>query len=400
MDTGRTRIAFTLVAALVALGACTGAGPEAGEKRQTDATSHTGSDAPVESPMPEATRPVAGTRAASEILARPDVRPTRGHVSENGDLLVWWQLQGLRDRDLFRCRYPVVLTWAPRNAWQDGVRRQAVRAWVLAEGARSVTPTATGFYLDRSDCAGRDRDDQTPALVIHRGRLGMTRLAAVPAPPREGSTSVTCPPGTRGSCQLDPATATVRGVTSRVHWEGAWDPRRSILWKPTVHISGTWSVDGGLSWNQFIDPWDAAPLRRGDELFAASNSVRSAVGELVGGQVREGFREWSPEDLASPVPLPRSQDGYRSWQATPDGSLVGIARGGAVYVSDGTDWDRVTRRDLGRCRSVRVVGLLLECGELEPRSDAPQRREIGVSDDLGRTWSTVALNQVVPEAAP
>jgi hypothetical protein len=180
-------------------------------------------------------------------------------------------------------------------------------------------------------------------------------------------------------------------------WAGTWHDQASILWRQTSHISGTWSVDGGTTWNQFIDPWNATPLRRGATTFAVSNGVRSSFGELTGGSFREGFTEWGPEDAAPMAPLPRSVDGYRSWQTTPRGTLVGLGRTG-VYVSDGPNWHEVTRRETGRCGGfgLVVVGHFLVCGPQRPENGPRAALELEISGDLGGTWSKILLDSVVP----
>jgi hypothetical protein len=175
------------------------------------------------------------------------------------------------------------------------------------------------------------------------------------------------------------------------------------LWRHTSHISGTWSIDGGTTWNQFIDTWDASPLRRGSVAFAASNGVRSSVGELVGGSFREGFTEWGPEDVSSPLRLPGRSEGYRYWGSTPDGTLLGSSRSSAVFVSDGPNWQRVIRRDAGVCSfGPDLVGEYLVCGPQRRRTGPARGRVLVVSDDLARTWAQIPLDAVVPAhgAAP
>jgi len=167
------------------------------------------------------------------------------------------------------------------------------------------------------------------------------------------------------------------------------------------HISGTWSVDAGTTWNEFIDTWDASPLRSGGATLAVSNGVRSAFGELAGdGRYREGYVEWAPWDRQPVVQLPRSSDGCRWWQTAPDGTLVGIGRTGGVYVSEGTNWHQVSRRGTGRCGAVELVGRLLVCGPLRATKGSEGVRVMRVSDDLGHTWAGVVLNRVVPRAEP
>jgi hypothetical protein len=164
-------------------------------------------------------------------------------------------------------------------------------------------------------------------------------------------------------------------------------------------------VDGGSTWNQFIDVWDATPLRRGAATVAVSNGVmstgsQSSYGELTGGSFREGFLEWSPEDAAPMTQLPRSVDGYRSWLSTSSGALVGVGRRGAVYVSDGRNWSDVTRHETRDCGGgPEVVGNYLVCeppGLPYPDRAARPARQVRVSEDLGATWSTIRLDDVVP----
>lgn len=391
-----------MVAALVAasvLGACTGTDSEGRSVRPTQT--------PVTTPtMPTPTGPVAGAREALEMLARPEVRPNTGYVSENGDLLVWWEVRGLRARDAYRCRSPVVLTWMPHPAWHDGVRPSAVHAWLLAEGMREVYPTRSGFYLSHADCAGRESRDHARGLALdHRGRLRVARTSRAVEAPRPGAIRTSCVPPLRGGCQFDPATGTLLPLRRPFSWDGTWHDQTSVLWRSSSHISGTWSVDGGGTWNQFIDPWDAVPLRRGAATFAVSNGMmsggrQSGYGELTGGSFREGLVEWLPEDAAPLMPLPRSVDGYRSWFATSGGALVGLGRRGAVYVSEGSNWHDITRHETGPCRpGVEVVGDYLVCGPQGlpyPRRGTPAVDSIRVSEDLGATWSTIRLDAVVP----
>jgi hypothetical protein len=356
--------------------------------------------------MPTPSGPVAGIRAALAMLENPDLRPNTGYVSENGDVLVWWSLRGVRARDAFRCRYPVVLTWVPSPAWRRGVTPSAAHAWLLADGMRGVHPTRSGFYLSHSDCAGREPGDQARALTLdHQGHFRVARTSTAVEAPRQGAIWTSCAPPLRGNCQFDPATDTLLRLPWRHTWEGTWDDQRSILWRPSSHISGTWSVDGGNTWNQFIDTWDAVPLRRGAATFAVSNGVKSnglqsGFGELTGGSFREGYMEWFPEDAAPVTPLPRSVDGYPSWLATPSGALVGIGRRGAVYVSEGRNWNNFTRHETGPCgQGLDVVGDYLVCGPQgppHPQRASPPVLEIRVSEDLAATWSTIRLDAVVP----
>ncbi|QZY28410.1 hypothetical protein [Nocardioides coralli] len=347
------------------------------------------------------TQPVAGTEAAMTLLSRSDVRPTSVHLSENGDMLVWWRLEGLRDRDLFRCRYPVALTFAPREAWQSGLETSEVRAWLLADGERAVEPTRAGFYLDGSNCTGRPRTEQAPALVIHRGRLRSTRLVAATADRQRGALHVFCPPGTPGACQVDPRTGNLQRLQTRASWDGAWDPGRSILWRESAHITGTWSVDGGRSWNQFMDPWDATALRRGDELYAASDSVMGRplerIGVLTGGEQRKGVTEWFPENLTVVERLPTGEERNRSWTTTSDDTLVGLGGGGALYVSDGPDWSTV-RRTEEDCRLGDLVGRFLTCWPPRPEGHTGDLGELRISDDLGRTWVRIQPDRILPDA--
>ena len=340
------------------------------------------------------------------MLARSDLRPNTGYVSENGDVLVWWQVSGLGFRDALRCQHPVVLTWVPHPAWRRGVTSSVVHAWLLTDGMRGVYPTRSGFYLAPSECAGREPDDQARGLALdHRGRLRVARMSRAVEAPRQGAISTSCAPPLRGDCQFDPATNTLLRLRGPFSWSGSWDDRRSILWRPSSHISGTWSVDGGRTWNQFIDTWNARPLRRGVATFALSHGVTSAggrlkLGELTGGSFREGYVEWSPEDAAPLTPLPGSVDGAQSWLATPGGILLGIGRRGAVYVVEGRNWHDVTRHETEPCRQgLELIGRVLVCGPQgppHPIRESPPVVEIRVSDDLGATWSTIPLDAVVP----
>lgn len=397
----RLRVVTATALALVTLGSCMQS-ESRGRSEEPSAPASTRAIAPRPEPTPSPTpsavpkRPVAGIRAAARALLQPGMRPRYASLSESGDLLVWWELRGVRDRDMFRCGYPTVVTWAPRQSWTQGVRGGTVRAWLLAEGMRTVTPTSTGFYLSHSACGGREFDDQSPGLVIDGdARLQTARASSAALPPREGRTAVRCTPPVRGSCQLDPATARMLRLPGRVSWQGTWHDETSILWRSTSHISGTWSTDGGASWNQFIDTWDASPLRRGGATFAVSNGVRSTYGELKGGGMREGYKEWSPQDAEPVTALPKSVDGYRWWRAAPDGTLVGIGRSGGVYVSDGWNWQQVVRRDTQNCRGLDIVGRHLVCGPT--LTQGPSRRlRMRVSLDWGGTWSSILLDEVVP----
>ena len=109
------------VAAVSTLGGCTDPGSGEGRRRlAASAPASSSSVAPPASTMPEADRPVAGTRAALEMLSRPDVRPTlRSRGGERGATGALGVAR-LRDRQVFRCDYPVVLTWAPRSGWRLG----------------------------------------------------------------------------------------------------------------------------------------------------------------------------------------------------------------------------------------------------------------------------------------
>ena len=399
----RVVVASLVVASM--LGSCSDADPQnrLAEPRTSSSLGRPDGSSeppPTALPVPAADRPVAGTHAAIEVLPRPDIRPEGAYLSENGNLLVWWELTGIRDRDAFGCRYPVAVTWVPRRGWSGGVSTGAVHAWLLADGMREVLPTRTGFYVSHSECSGREFRDQAPGLVVDdRGRIRTARAASATEGPREGATSVPCGPPTRGSCQVDPETGRVFRLPGPLSWIGSWREQASILWRASSHISGTWSVDGGTTWNQFIDPWDASPLRRGGTTFAASNGVRSSFGELTGGSFREGFVEWAPGDAAPMAPLPKSVDGYRSWQTTPDGTLVGIGRGG-VYVSEGSNWYDVTRRDMRPCGGgALLVGRYLVCGPQRLKKGPRTALGLHVSDDLGVTWSTILLDSVVPRTA-
>ena len=106
--------------------------------------------------------------------------------------------------------------------------------------------------------------------------------------------------------------------------------------------------------------------------------------------------EWGPDDLTSVVPCRRARTATGRGRPLPDGTLVGIGRSG-VYVSEGTNWYRVTRRDSGRCRWVMVVGSLLVCGPMRTERGTAVFLEMRVSNDLGRSWSGVILNEVVPK---
>ncbi len=287
------RSACAVVALFVAgllLAACT----ESGSAERTERPPPTQSPKPTPS-IPTPSGPVAGTRAALAMLEHPDLRPHSGYVSENGDVLVRWSLTGVRVRDAYRCRHPVVLTWVPHPAWRGGVRPSAVRAWLLADGMRDVLPTRAGFYLSRSHCDVRAPGDQAPALGLdHQGHVRAARTSSAIEEPREGAIRTKCGPPRGGNCQFDPATNTLSRLPWRHWWIGTWDEQRSTLWGVSSHISGTWSGEGGSTWNQFIDVWDATPLRRGAATVAVSNGVmstgsQSSYGELTGGSFREGF---------------------------------------------------------------------------------------------------------------
>ena len=283
------------------------------------------------------------------LLPTEDVRPWSVHVAGNGDLAVWWEVTGVRDRDALRCAYPAVLTWVAREDWRRGVRPEAVRAWVVEDSVRFLTETRTGVHLTRSQCAHRARADQSPPLAVVDGRLVPARGPAPDLPPSP------------------------------------------IRWRPnSYHISGTWSVDGGRTWNQFMDIWDATPLLKDGRVYAVKNGRRSWFGELEGGgHPREGFVEWFPWDVRTRHRLPPSDVGYRFWRTVPGGVLLGSGRRGAVYVSDGRDWGHVVRRSTEPCdQPASVSGRLLFC--------PVGHRAVRISADWGRTWTTTRLADVVP----
>jgi hypothetical protein len=383
----RTTLLVASLAATVALGACTGSDPPS----TTEAT------APTPSPLPTASRTVAGAEEAVPVLSRDDIHPVTAFLAENGNLLVWWELTGIRARDAFLCRYPVAVTWVPYHGWRDGVRPRAVHAWLLAEGMRGVRETATGFFVGRSTCEGRDRDEQAPVLVVdERGRLRRPRYSTAVEPPRDGAIRVGCdPPHPRGGCQFDPATNEVLRLPDRYSWNGTWHGGTSILGRPPNHVSGTWSADGGTTWNQFIDTWGATPVRRDGRLFAVTNTRTSWFGELTGGHTREGYVEWAPEDAEPTHPLPRSKDGWRSWATTAAGTLVGIGRDG-VFISDGPDWLDVVRRDNPCGEGANLRGRFVSCWPHRTAFGSRSVLEMEVSADLGAHWTTVFLAEVVP----
>ena len=340
-------------------------------------------------------------RAALEVLSRPDIRPTVGYVSEDGDLLVRWELRGLRDRDVYRCRHPVALTWAPAPYGGTGSGPGRCGPGCSPTANVKSSRRARGSSLSDSTCSGREFADQAPGLVVgDQGRL----LTAERVRRTRGSSSRGRDARVLSATEPGPLPARPRGEqhpasARQVLWAGSWHPETSILWRPSWHISGTWSVDGGRTWNQFMDTWDAAPLRSGGATLAVTNGVRSSFGELAGeGLYREGYVEWAPWDRQPVVQLPKSTDGYRWWRTAPDGTLVGIGRAGGVYVSEGTNWHQVSRRGTGRCGAVELVGRLLVCGPLRAEKGSEDNRVMRVSDDLGRTWTGVVLNRVVPRA--
>lgn len=383
-----SRVAWGVGIALLALAGCTESVPQREAERASSTPSSATTEIPTE--MPRATREVAGHRAARAMLDRPDVRPEAGYVAENGDVLVMWVIRGLAGRDASRCRYPVAMTWISRDGWRDGVRREEVRGWLLKDGMREVYSTPHGFYVGHSTCDGRPFADQSPGLVVDKGRLSPTSVGPETAAPWEGAVAIICPPPRRGYCQVDPSTAAVSRLTVPWSWRGAWDAAASILGRRSTNISGTWSIDGGRTWNETADAWDVSVARRDGRLFAVANGSSAWVGELIDGHRLPHITWWTEEDLVDVRGLPRSRDGYRWWLTTPDGALVGIARGDAVYVSEGTDWSRITRHDAGRCRDLDLVGRLLVC------SGPGRSRTLRISDDLGSRWQELRLDEVRP----
>ena len=192
-------------------------------------------------------------------------------------------------------------------------------------------------------------------------------------------------------------------LSEPLYWSGPWDDATSVMGRPSGHITGTWSVDGGATWHQTWDPWDATVARwaGGTYLFSngmgGSRSPASPVYRLPTG-VDLRFRPTGfgpPDAIDTGVIIPRSTDGYRSWHLTDEGVLVGTTRRPVIYVSRGTDWSTIIRRETGHDLEA-VVGRFLVSQPIARSAALRSHRVLRASEDYGRSWSTVELIDVRP----
>ena len=363
---------------------------------------------PADEPLPDVSGSLDGTGAARVVLRRPDVRPEHGFVSEGGDLLVTWRVE----RRGALCRTPEVVTWVSYDDWRHGVDQARVRAWLVDRGQRSISPAGPGFLLEPSACRADDPHQLDRPLVIDgRGGIRRARPTPGPPPPRQGMLSTACRTVVAGSlrafrrelCQLDPESGRMWRLPEPLFWTGVWDDATSIIWRLSGHISGTWSDDGGTTWHETWDPWDATVARWAGETYLFTNSMAghccraTRVHRLPDGVdlrfLPTGFGP--PDAIDTGVVLARSTDGYRRWHLTEKGVLVGTTRRPVVYVSRARDWSTTTRHEIGRGLTDVVGRFLVSQSSVRSATLGP-RKVLRLSGDYGRSWSNVDLSDVRP----
>lgn len=408
------RKASIATAGLVALmiAGCTGDrspagdGPAQPNPSLGSSASPSASAAPSAEPLPAVSGSLDGMAAARAVLRRPDVRPEYGWLSKHGHLLVTWRIM----QRGAPCRAPEVVTWVSYEGWRHGIRQAHVRAWLLETGQRTVSPAGPGFLLEPSSCrahnhTGTDR----PLLINGHGRILRTRLAHSPAPPKQGMLSTGCSTITsgaprRGLCQLDPESGRMWRLAKPHYWSGPWDDATSILGRPSSHISGTWSVNGGATWHQTWDPWDATVARWAGETYLFSNSMagsRSPTSPVYRLPASVDLR-FHPHGVGPPdliktgIVLPRSTDGYRRWQLTDEGVLLGTTNRPVIYVSRATDWANIIRRET-EYNPEEVIGRFLLAQSAARSAALRSHRILRVSEDFGKSWFTIDLTDVHPQ---
>ena len=76
--------------------------------------------------------------------------------------------------------------------------------------------------------------------------------------------------------------------------------------------------------------------------------------------------------------------------------MLGTARRGVLYVSRGTDWTSITRRE-SEYTPEEVVGRFLVAQPRGRSAPSTAERAIAVSEDYGRSWTTIDLDDVRPQ---
>jgi hypothetical protein len=420
MKDQRPRVLMSVAALAVIVAGCTGDAPRTGPAPSALGDSQSSPSSPSASgsmptevedttraaaPLPVVSGQFDGMAAAREVLNRPDVRPEYGWLSEDGHLVVTWRVM----QPGALCRTPEVVTWLPYRAWRHGIRRERVRAWLLARGQREVLSAGAGFLLEASSCNTRGGIGiGRPLLINGRGRALETHVARGPVPPRQGMLSTGCITRAsgaprQGSCELDPESGHMWRLERLHHWFGPWDDATSILWGPPSHISGTWSVDGGATWHQTWDPWDATVARWEGETYVFSNSMggnvsaASSVYRLPAGvDMRSHPHGVGPPDLINTgIVLPKSADGYRHWSLTDHGVLLGTTHSPVLYVSQGSDWSNIIRRETDFVPDT-VTGRFLVAQSAARSGPWKKPRILRVSTDYGSSWTTLDLSEVRP----
>jgi len=363
-----------------------------------------GSQSPAEPAQPSWPSPedgIAGAEAAAVVLARPEVYAESAHVAESGDVLVKWSLQE-SDRDMSHCASPAVLALLPHHAYRQGLDRSAVRTWLISAGVREITSTARGFYLSLADCTpGRstparafvDRPQALEPLVVDARGARHVVVRDGPTLSFPGTVAVSCGLflGSR-TCQLDPRRRILRPLHKYWFWDRTWHEGTSLLTNKYGYITKTWSSDEDRTWFKPLDTWDVASLRVGDDLWLADNGRGATYLRRVYLPCAPYAPDCAPEDTTVVAKLPTSPDRYRSWQTLTSGVLFGTGSRGAFYVSDGTNWGRIVRRSAPQ----KLIDGSSEVGALGDLVVLVGKRHVGVSQDLGITWSHVAVQDVRP----
>jgi hypothetical protein len=280
----------------------------------------------------------------------------------------------------------------------------------LGTGQRTVSPAGPGFLLEPSSCradghAGADR----PLFIDEHGRIIRTRLAHSPVPPKHGMLSTRCITTTSGAsrggaCQVDPESGRMWRLAKPRYWSGPWTDATSIVGRPSGHISGTWSVDGGATWHETWDPWDATVGRWAGETYLFSNSMsggRSPASPVYrlpsSADLRFHPTGVGPRDLINTgIILPRSTDGYRRWQLTDEGVLIGTTNKAVVYISRAIDWSNMIRRETEHIPD-EVIGRFLVTQSAARSAALRSPRILRASEDYGRSWFTIDLIDVRPQ---
>ena len=255
----RLWVVAAAVAAVSGLGACTDPAGEPAEQPAAAASSAADQSAtvtPSPTPLPEATRPVAGTRAALRCCRDRTSAPLSATCPRTGI-----------------CRCSGNCAGSP-SVTPFGAAIRASSHGLLEKGGSAgsgptpftlgCSPMACGKLSRRArGSTWATRNAQAgPSPIKHRGWCWMTEVGCVPrAGPRprclREKARHGCPVRRRvgGSCQLDPDPGRIWRLPGKLSWAGTWDQQTSILGRATSHISGTWSVDGGSTWNQSLDTW-------------------------------------------------------------------------------------------------------------------------------------------------